>query len=136
MTTRLDELISLRQELDVAIEHERATQARTRLLLTRVHVATTRGSWNTRVFAAACRHFDVTGDAVLSGARDRQTLAARHVAMWLMRDAGRSYTEIGRELGCDHSTVIHAVRRINADDPLLATAHMLRSALTGEDSAA
>jgi len=41
---------------------------------------------------------------------------ARHVAMYLVRSYCRmSYPEIGRLFGRDHSTVLHAVRRVGED---------------------
>lgn len=128
--SRLDDLRNLAARLDQEIRREEAARARLTTLLEQVHVAVTRGTWNTRCFTVACHHFDVTGDALLGRGRDRATVDARHVAMWLMRDGGRPYAEIGRELGVDHSTVIYAVRRVNTDEQLLATAQALRSVLT------
>jgi chromosomal replication initiation ATPase DnaA len=35
---------------------------------------------------------------------------ARYEAMWEMRQAGRSYPQIGEFFGRDHTTVLHGVR--------------------------
>lgn len=134
--SRLDELHALRKQVDDEIKREHAALARARRLATAVSVvASTRGSWSQRVFDASCAHFGVTADQVLSGRRDRIFVDARHVAMWLMRDAGRSFPEIGNELGVDHSTVMNGVRRVDGDERLLATGCAIREVLTGESAA-
>jgi chromosomal replication initiation ATPase DnaA len=133
--SRLDELYALRKQVDDEIEREHAAITRARRLSCRVVAVTTRGSWSQRVFDASCHHFSVTADDVLSGKRDRVHVDARHVAMWLMRDAGRSYPEIGNEIGVDHSTVMNGVKRVEGDERLLATACEIRAALTGEAAA-
>lgn len=133
--SRLDALLHLRQQLDLEIDRERRAIARIKALRTRVHVATTRGSWSQRVMKAACQHYGVTEEAVRSSRRDQITANARHTAMWLMRDANRSYAEIGRELDVDHTTVMHGVKRIEKTPDLLAIATSIRTALTGEEAA-
>lgn len=50
---------------------------------------------------------------IFSKRRDHTVSYARHVVAYAMRTAlGRSYPEIGKELGCDHTTVMHACKRI------------------------
>lgn len=44
--------------------------------------------------------------------REKHITVARHYAMWRARDAGFSYPEIGRFFNRDHSTVMHAIRRL------------------------
>nr|WP_281380856.1 helix-turn-helix domain-containing protein [Nocardioides panaciterrulae] len=95
----------------------------------------TRGNWSTRVFYAACEHFGVTPDHVLAGHRDKTSTNARHVAMWLMRDAGRSYPEIGSQFDMDHTTALNGVRRVEGDPQLLGAATQIRTDLTGENAA-
>lgn len=133
--SRLDDLLALRRQIDEEIEREHAAIHRHQSLANRVTIATTRASWSQQVFNAACKHYGVTADDVLSGRRDRPTLDARHTAMWLMRDAGRTYPEIGNELGMDHTTAINGVRRVEGNARLLATAVSIRAALTGEEAA-
>lgn len=132
--SRLDDLRSLRDELDREIAAEEATQARHSVLLARARTALTRGNWDTRVFAATCAYFEVNGDDVLGPTRGTpKVLRARQVAMWLMRQAGRSYPEIARQMERDHSTVLYACRRVAAIDDLQAAAAEIYTALTGEN---
>ena len=53
-------------------------------------------------------------DALTSKRREKQVAYARHLSMYLLRDlAHQSYAQIGRLLGGrDHTTVLHAFRRI------------------------
>jgi chromosomal replication initiation ATPase DnaA len=48
---------------------------------------------------------------VNSRSRRPRIVAARHEAMWCARQMGLSYPEIGDVFGCDHTTVISAVRQ-------------------------
>lgn len=50
----------------------------------------------------------VTLPDLLSESRKHQFAHARQEAMWLMRRAGRTTTQVGRFFGRDHSTVTHA----------------------------
>lgn len=130
--SRLDDLIALRRQLDMEIERERATEARLRQLRLNAIATMTRGSWNTRVFYAACEHYGLDANKVLDGAREQSSINARHVAMWLMHDAKRSYSEIGRQLGMDHTSVRNGVLRVAADPELLAGARDINAVLTGD----
>lgn len=133
--SRLDDLYALRKQIDAEIEREHAAVVRaSKIRRTAINVLS-RGSWNTRVFAAACEHYAVSGDDVLGTNRSRVVLDARHVAMWLMRDAGRTLVEIGEEMGKDHTSVMNGVRRVESTPGLLAVAVELRGLLTGEAAA-
>jgi chromosomal replication initiation ATPase DnaA len=133
--SRLDDLIAIQREVTEEIHRERLALARERNLRIRAAATMTRGSWSTRVFYAACEHFGITPEKALDGSRDRTCVNARHVAMWLMRDAGRSYPEIGKEIGMDHTSVMSGVRRVESKPLLLETAQEIRAALTGEEAA-
>ena len=133
--SRLEELVNLRTQIDAEIERERVAIARAKALRRTALAAITRGSWTTRVFAAVCQHYSVSGDDVLGDSRTRYITDARHVSFWLMRDAGRTYTEIGGEMGRDHTTVMNGVRRVDASPDLLAVAGEIRALLTGEVAA-
>ena len=65
-----------------------------------------------------------------SARRDRHTVDARHVAMWLARKlTAMSLPQIGRHIGKrDHTTVLHAVRRI---DRMLETEAAMRIDVAG-----
>ena len=66
--------------------------------------------------AATCKHFDLSPDELLSGARTARIAWPRQVAMYLARElTGASLPAIGREFGGrDHTTVLHACRRTSA----------------------
>ncbi len=66
--------------------------------------------------AAACRHFGLTSEELLSTARTARIAWPRQVAMYLARElTGESLPSIGRHFGGrDHTTVLHAWRRTTA----------------------
>lgn len=49
---------------------------------------------------------------IVGPSRDRDVAEARMVACWVMRQQGMSYSAIGRTLHRDHTTAMHAVRRV------------------------
>lgn len=67
------------------------------------------------VLSAVSDYFSIDQDAIKGRRRDKITAAARQVAMYLLREeAGLPLVAIGRFLGGkDHSTVLHAHRKIN-----------------------
>lgn len=68
------------------------------------------------ILDAVGARFGVTWKELLSKDRTAHIVTARHVAAWLMRQAGMSYPAIGRTLGRrDHSTAMHSVARIEAE---------------------
>jgi chromosomal replication initiator protein len=66
--------------------------------------------------AAACEHFGLSSEELLSAARVARVAWPRQVAMYLARElTGQSLPAIGREFGGrDHTTVMHACRRTSA----------------------
>ena len=66
--------------------------------------------------AAACEHFGVSSEELLSSARTQRIAWPRQVAMYLSRElTGESLPAIGRNFGGrDHTTVLHAWRRTSA----------------------
>lgn len=129
--SRLDELLELQRELEAEIAAERTAVVRARRFRLHAAAVMSAAGWNLRVFNAACHHFGANPDHVLDGARDQTSIDARHVAMWLMRDAQRTYPEIGRQLGMDHSSVMNGVRRVEGNPLLLGAAREIRLELTG-----
>jgi chromosomal replication initiator protein len=74
---------------------------------------------------AAAEHFGLRQADLVSGTRTRAVARPRQAAMWLAKQlTTRSLPDIGRRFGGrDHTTVLHAVRRIEslkATDPQLA----------------
>ena len=66
--------------------------------------------------AAACQHFELSAEELLSPSRSSRVAWPRQVAMYLARELTReSLPAIGRHFGGrDHSTVLHAWRRTEA----------------------
>jgi chromosomal replication initiator protein len=66
--------------------------------------------------SAACAHFGLSSDELLSATRSPRVAWPRQVAMYLARElTGESLPSIGREFGGrDHTTVLHACRRAGA----------------------
>jgi chromosomal replication initiation ATPase DnaA len=67
------------------------------------------------IIAAAADLYGVDVDDVLSTSRADRAVRARQGACWLLRGHGMSLPEIGRALGRDHTTVLYACRKIDAD---------------------
>jgi chromosomal replication initiator protein len=70
----------------------------------------------TEIQAAACEHFGISSDELVSSARTPRIAWPRQVAMYLARElTGESLPAIGRRFGGrDHTTVLHACRRTSA----------------------
>ncbi len=74
---------------------------------------------------AVAEHFGLTQADLMSERRARAVARPRQIAMWITKQiTTRSLPDIGRRFGGrDHTTVIHAVRRIEAlkaEDPAIA----------------
>ncbi|MCH7488442.1 MAG: chromosomal replication initiator protein DnaA [Chloroflexi bacterium] len=74
-----------------------------------------------QIIDTVCLHFNVSQQQIVSVSRARDITYARHIAMYLLRHHGsRPLTEIGKLLGGrDHSTVLHACRRIEREHAAL-----------------
>jgi Bacterial dnaA protein helix-turn-helix len=72
-----------------------------------------RGHW---IQLAVCQRYDVTLAEMLSVRRNKRLAFARHVAVWLAwKSTGMSTVALGRLFGNrDHTTVMHAIARIEA----------------------
>lgn len=79
----------------------------------------------------AAAHFGVTVADVLGRGRWGRYTAARHVAVHAIRSAtGWSYPRIGQRFGgLDHTTCLHATRRVEADSDLLAASYQVVAAV-------
>jgi chromosomal replication initiator protein len=68
------------------------------------------------VLQAVCSHFSLEEKELLGRGRARTVSFPRQVAMYLMRkDADISLEEIGQTLRRDHTTVLHGIRKIEAE---------------------
>jgi chromosomal replication initiation ATPase DnaA len=87
-----------------------------------------------RVIAAAAACFHVMPPArLLRPGRHRDICSARWVAAWMLRRRNWSTLKIGRFLGLDHSTVLHGLRRVAADENLLLLASAAEDRIAGEE---
>lgn len=109
-TTRLAELLRMRGFIDREIQAERQAIA---------------ASGATHLIQAAADLYGTTPSAIQSRANFREVVNARMVACWLLRQAGKSYPEIGRAVCRDHSTAISACRAVEKDPSKLAMARQL-----------
>jgi hypothetical protein len=66
------------------------------------------------IIAVVCRHFRLSETQLLARRRDANIVWPRHVAMYLAQVlTGHSFPELGRRFGNrDHTTVLHAVRKV------------------------
>lgn len=64
---------------------------------------------------------DLTGTT-----RNQGPTQARQVACWIAHDAGAGFSAIGRVINRDHTTVMHAVRKVQNSHALLAMARTIR----------
>jgi hypothetical protein len=66
--------------------------------------------------------YRVPASMIFSPDRRREVNAARMVVCWVAAHQGLTYSEIGRQVGRDHSTVMHAIARVTADRDMYAVA--------------
>ena len=90
----------------------------------------------TRIIDLACVRFNLTLAMMLSNRRQREIVRPRQIAMWLCHVHTRlSLPQIGRKFGGrDHTTVLHAIRKIDelrqVDANITAAIAELESELT------
>ena len=85
---------------------------------------------------AAARAFDTTPETLIGADRTRATADARGVAMTAARMRGQSLPQIARHFDRDHTTVLHATRRIEKTPPLRDLAAKIAGELPDEPSEA
>jgi chromosomal replication initiator protein len=95
---------------------------------------TSRGGALDAIMKRVSAAFGVTEKQLLGSSRLRSVLLPRQVAMYLARElAGLSLPRIGAAFGRDHTTVLHACRKVEAaleaDDVLKARVKQLRGEL-------
>jgi hypothetical protein len=67
----------------------------------------------TTALAACCTALGVDPAVMVTDCRTNRVTRARQITAWVLRSQyAQSYPEIGRILGRDHSTVMHAVHRV------------------------
>ena len=66
-----------------------------------------------KIIATVCRYYDISLSDVMSNRRTGPIVLPRQVAMYLAKTmTRRSLPEIGLRMGRDHTTVLHALRKI------------------------
>ena len=61
----------------------------------------------------AAKHFGYTKEALMQPIRLKNIVRARCLAMYVYKNVvGTGYTQTGRRFGKDHSTVMHAIKKI------------------------
>ncbi len=94
----------------------------------------------TRIIAETAEAYGLSSADLLSERRLDRAIWARQVAMWLARECTpASLTMIGTRFRRDHSTVLHAHRRVEcgreADPEIRAETDTLRTRLSAETTA-
>ena len=65
------------------------------------------------ILSGVARAFNLHTDSLLGYRRDQRVAAARHVAMYLLREiTGDSYPALGKFFNRDHSTIIHGYKKV------------------------
>ena len=77
------------------------------------------------VVAEAAVAFDVPEEALTGPGTTQPLVTYRHVAMAAARRLGHSFPIIGRGFDRDHTTVMHAVKRVDASPDLSRRADVL-----------
>jgi len=57
-----------------------------------------------------CRAMKVSLSDVMGNARFKPIVRARHVVFYVLHQRGQSLAQIGRRMGCDHTSVMYAMR--------------------------
>jgi hypothetical protein len=82
--------------------------------------------WTIPVLSQVSRRWDLDQGAVWGRCRQTPLPDARHVAMYLINAAGPNLMEIARTFDRNHSSVVHAIRRVRATTVLSREAEALR----------
>lgn len=98
MSNRLDRLRQMR----ALIDHE---------ILEEVQRLANDGS--DMILARCAALYGVRVEDVVGGSRKQQEVRARQAAAWLLRRNGLSSPLVGTILGCDHTTVLYAQKKID-----------------------
>lgn len=71
--------------------------------------------WFPALVRSAADAYRILPSMVLSPLREARVVKARSAVIWVCRDAGLSLPHIGHLMERDHSTVLTAIRRVEAD---------------------
>jgi len=71
-----------------------------------------------QIIALAADYLGVEWESIHGRRRDQHIVEARHLLCYLLDRAGYTRAAIGRLLGRDHSTIIHAIGRVERSEAL------------------
>ena len=71
-----------------------------------------------RIIALAADYLGIEWERISGRKRDQHIVEARHLLCYLLDRAGYTRAAIGRILGRDHSTIIHAIGRVERSEAL------------------
>lgn len=78
-----------------------------------------------QVLSTISKHYHISSEEILGPRRNKEFVHPRQILMYLLRnELDYSYPKIGRELGKDHTTIMHGVEKIEkelAHNPVLQT---------------
>lgn len=82
-----------------------------------------------RLILIFCKAFNVTQTDLMAAGRKVEIVKHRQILMWLLhRNTGISYSALGRRIGGrDHSTAMHAIRKVNDRKLLLSLAEEVQA---------
>ena len=69
--------------------------------------------------------YGTTTEEIRAGSNGRRAVRARMLSCWMLRETGKSFPEIARQFGQDHTTAIHACRVIGRDEARVALGRRL-----------
>lgn len=65
------------------------------------------------LLARVSKRFGVLPAEVLEGEQHKRAAGARHTVSWILYGRGYSLSEIGRELGRDHTSILYGIRNVH-----------------------
>lgn len=94
-----------------------------------------------RIVAAVGQVYGIPVAELIGKSRSKSSVEARHVAMYLARSAtARSYSELGRDFGRDHTTVTAGILKVHGflekDERVRAAVESVAKALRGQEGEA
>ncbi len=70
------------------------------------------------IIAACAAEWGVTSVAIRGNSRKPSAVRPRHAAIWIAKEVtGRSTTELGEAFSRDHTSILHALGRVDQADP-------------------
>ena len=68
-----------------------------------------------KIIEEVCEYFDISDEDIRGKSRQQMYLVPRYIAILLIRNQGYSLVDIGKMFYRDHSTIINALNKIDAN---------------------